>query len=245
VGFAEEPPLAVDLEPSGVGPTTIDVESIPPPRLQVLFNYIDCVDETTWDGASDSDEMYYVLGLVGPDGEARGVKSDVFGDFDRGEARPAKGVPAYDQIWEGEITGDTYCVVVLMEHDYSNRAAVLRRFLSALEDSYADINAMSGDWDTAGAAGGGAVGGAAAVAGAALLGPLGVALGAAFGALFGWAISTMGDDMIGDPVVMLITKEDAAHWTRGPGYVWTEAFKGEGANYGLMFTFGERVRIGD
>ncbi len=51
--------------------------------------------------------------------------------------------------------------------------------------------------------------------------------------------------MIGRPVGLLITRDSAAAWSRGPGHVWSGDFRGQSGHYGLLLTFGERVAIAE
>lgn len=229
-------------------PTVIRPATAPPPRLQILFNLIEAVDETSWDGGSDSDEIYYLLGVIRPNGTSSGFMSEQFGDFDRGERRPSYGA-TYQKIWEEAITGDSAMIVMVIEHDYSDRSKVFGNFLDALGDVYAELTGIiPGSAGTSAGAGAGAGAAGGAAAGFSALGLVGAALGAvigaALGALFGWICSTMADDLIGDPIALPFTKDQAAQWEKGPGHVWTENFEGEGASYSIMLTLGHRVNFG-
>ncbi|MGH2557533.1 MAG: LGFP repeat-containing protein [Thermomicrobiales bacterium] len=86
----------------------------------VRYRGLICFGETDSDQGSDSNEPYYVIGIVRPDGTTGAVASRIYEDVDGGEAYPELGIEVYRGRPWGLLLSPT-----LFEHDFSDPNAML------------------------------------------------------------------------------------------------------------------------
>jgi len=95
----------------------------------VEFNRLQCVEETDWDGGSDSDEPYVVFAVARVNGLASSVivqKSSVFSDVDTGETRgEIRTLWGLNGTAQPINLGQLVILAQVMEHDSSSPTQVV------------------------------------------------------------------------------------------------------------------------
>lgn len=101
----------------------------------VHYTGLNCFGETDFDGGSDSDEPYVVMGVVSTQGTSQ-VTSPIYEDVDSGESRPD-----LLEIYRGKPTG-LILSVLLMEHDNGDPKVYGRMVRDAAEDIFEHIGKL-------------------------------------------------------------------------------------------------------
>lgn len=183
----------------------------------VHYTGLNCFGETDWDGGSNSDEPYVVVGVTSGQGAAAHI-SRIYDDVDAGES-----MPDLMEIYRGKPTG-LVLSVLLMEHDAGDPNAYGRSVRGAAEDIFNHLPRLED--------------------GAILIVAVPGALYAS-GVLFDLTgrITGAGDDVIGSAAISLSAKQMVMLAARTPNSTeWSVGFKvatplltGEGASYKAYF----------
>lgn len=142
-------PLGVEFQgPSGLGHFSggkIGFLSDSPEGIEIMatrvrFVGFHCVQEAKWDGATDSDEPYFIIGVAGANG-AKTVKFGPYEDVDGGERRSEATDVA--GILDG-ITPPVVIGIIAMENDHGTPEEAEQKVRSAMESIINKLSQASG-----------------------------------------------------------------------------------------------------